>query len=170
MSRRLLAAALLLVQVAQPMRLVAPSRRGAPVAPMVARFAPLSMQEDGGREREQKKGRSTTIARPKAVPVSKNKEEVDKEGEWKVLLHNDDVHTFDYVNMAICKTVATVTRAKAHRITVAAHTNNLAVVTTTWKQMAKTYCLKLQKFGLTSSIAPGDGGGDDGGSDGPSTQ
>ena len=66
--------------------------------------------------------------------------------------------------------VATVTRSKAHRITVAAHTNNLAVVTTTWKQMAKTYCIKLQKFGLTSSIAPGDGGGDDGGSDGPETQ
>jgi hypothetical protein len=36
--------------------------------------------------------------------------------------------------------------------------------------MAKTYCIKLQKFGLTSSIAPGDGGGDDGGSDGPETQ
>ena len=66
--------------------------------------------------------------------------------------------------------VATVTRSKAHRITVAAHTNNLAVVTTTWKQMAKTYCIKLQKFGLTSAIAPGDGGGDDGGSDGPETQ
>lgn len=137
----------------------------------------------------------------------------------------EQVHTFDYVNMAICKTVgyraksassitgrcprpcaplpglaaalqrgparrphshahlshysapilmpfqvATVTRSKAHRITVAAHTNNLAVVTTTWKQMAKTYCIKLQKFGLTSSIAPGDGGGDDGGSDGPETQ
>ena len=65
--------------------------------------------------------------------------------------------------------MATVTRAKAHRITVAAHTNNLAVVTTTWKQMAKQYCIKLQKFGLTSSIAPGDGGGDDGG-DGPETQ
>ena len=66
--------------------------------------------------------------------------------------------------------VATVTRAKAHRITVAAHTNNLAVVTTTWKQMAKQYCIKLQKFGLTSSIAPGGGGEGDDGGDGPETQ
>ena len=138
------------------------------------------------------------------------------------------MHTFDYVNMAICKTVAgrankcpihhwalprpctllcglagtqtqrqtdtetqahrhtdtshllsagldaiqvaTVTRAKAHRITVAAHTNNLAVVTTTWKQMAKQYCIKLQKFGLTSSIAPGGGGEGEDGGDGPETQ
>ena len=66
--------------------------------------------------------------------------------------------------------VATVTRAKAHRITVAAHTNNLAVVTTTWKQMAKQYCIKLQKFGLTSSIAPGGGGEGEDGGDGPETQ
>ena len=167
-ARRVLAVALL-VQAAQSLQLVTPSRRVAPVAPMAARFAPISMQ-DGARERENKKGRQATIARPKPKPKEKSKEEVDKEGEWKVLLHNDDVHTFDYVNMAICKTVATVTRSKAHRITVAAHTNNLAVVTTTWKQMAKTYCIKLQKFGLTSSIAPGDGGGDDGGSDGPETQ
>ena len=33
--------------------------------------------------------------------------------------------------------------------------------------MAKTMCLKLQKFGLTSSIAPdGGGGGGGGGGDG----
>ena len=132
-------ALLLLVQGAQSLQLMTPSRRMAPVAPMVARFAPVSMQEDGGREREKSKGRQATIARPKPKPKEKSKEEVDKEGEWKVLLHNDDVslaltrsalfqcnstnsqgtasralrrragaqvHTFDYVNMAICKTVA----------------------------------------------------------------
>merc|ERR1712216_674944 len=113
----------------------------------------------GDREREKSRGKTAVIARPKPQPVEKNREEVEKEGSWRVLLHNDDVHTFDYVNMAICQTVPTVTRAKAYRITVAAHTNNLAVVTTTWKQMAKTYC-------LTSSIAPDEGGaGDDGGND-----
>ena len=36
---------------------------------------------------------------------------------WKVLLHNDDVHTFDYVIDTIVKVVRTVTRKKAHRIT-----------------------------------------------------
>ena len=64
------------------------------------------------------------------------------------------VHTFDYVTMAIVKVVKTITRKKAHRITVQAHSMGTATVTTTWKQMAKTMCLKLQKFGLTSSIAP----------------
>ena len=91
MTRRVLAVALLLVQGAESLQLVAPSRRSAPVAPMVARFAPVSMQEDGGREREKSKGRQATIARPKPKPKEKSKEEVDKEGEWKVLLHNDDV-------------------------------------------------------------------------------
>ena len=64
------------------------------------------------------------------------------------------VHTFDYVTMAIVKVVKTITRKKAHRITVQCHSAGTATVTTTWKQMAKTMCLKLQKFGLTSSIAP----------------
>ena len=68
------------------------------------------------------------------------------------------VHTFDYVTMAIVKVVKTITRKKAHRITVQAHSMGTATVTTTWKQMAKTMCLKLQKFGLTSSITPDSSG------------
>ena len=105
---------------------------------------------------------------------------MDKDHTWRVLLHNDDVspvvhnpvtpnsarrssdsspravqvHTFDYVTMAIAKVVKTITRKKAYRICVQAHTRGTATVTTTWKQMAKTMCLKLQKYGLTSSIAP----------------
>lgn len=91
MSMTRTVALLLLVQGAQSLQLMAPSRRMAPVAPMVARFAPVSMQQDGAREREKSKGRQATIARPKPKPKEKSKEEVDKEGEWKVLLHNDDV-------------------------------------------------------------------------------
>ena len=91
MSMARAVALLLLVQGALSLQLMAPSRRMAPVAPMVARFAPVSMQQDGAREREKKTGRQATIARPKPKPKEKSKEEVDKEGEWKVLLHNDDV-------------------------------------------------------------------------------
>ena len=64
------------------------------------------------------------------------------------------VHTFDYVSMCIVKVVKTITRKKAHRICVQTHSMGTATVTTTWKQMAKTMCLKLQKMGLTASIAP----------------
>jgi ATP-dependent Clp protease adapter protein ClpS len=117
------------------------------------------MQEGDPGEGERQRGRTITVARPKPKPKQDRKEDVDKEPSWRVLLHNDDVHTFDYVTMAIVKVVKTITRKKAHRITVQAHSMGTATVTTTWKQMAKTMCLKLQKFGLTSSIAPDSSGG-----------
>ena len=82
------------------------------------------------------------------------KEAVDKEPIWRVLLHNDDVHTFDYVIDTMVSVVKTVTRKKAHRITMEAHKSGLATVTTTWKQLAREYSIGLQKAGLTSSIAP----------------
>jgi len=82
------------------------------------------------------------------------KEAVDKEPIWRVLLHNDDVHTFDYVIDTMVSVVKTVTRKKAHRITMEAHKSGLATVTTTWKQLAREYSMGLQKAGLTSSIAP----------------
>jgi len=147
----LLVAQLAHALVLQPAMLRRPVR----AAPVSA----LRMQQDGGGfgqsgERERQRGRSATIAKPKPKPKSRRKEDVEKEGSWRVLLHNDDVHTFDYVNMAIVRVVKTITRKKAHRITVQAHSMGTATVTTTWKQMAKQYCLKLQKYGLTSSIAP----------------
>lgn len=52
------------------------------------------------------------------------------------------------------KVVRTVSRKKAHRITMQAHTSGVATVTTTWKAMAEEYCKGLQMQGLTSSIAP----------------
>lgn len=122
-------------------------------------FGGITMQEDGGdgggqRERERQTGRSATIAKPKPKAKPKNREEVDNEPMWRVLLHNDDVHTWDYVIFAITSVVKTVTKKKAHKITTTVHTQGTATVTVTWKQLAKQYCLKLQGFGLTSSISP----------------
>ena len=61
-------------------------------------------------------------------------------------------------------------RKKAHEITVQTHGAGQANVITVWKAMAETYCLGLQRQGLTASIAPdagfkkgeGDGGGEPG--------
>ena len=123
------------------------------------RFGGFTMQEEGGggggeRERERSTGRSATIAKPKPKAKPMNREEVDNEPMWRVLLHNDDVHTWDYVIYAITTVVKTVTKKKAHKITTTVHTQGTATVTVTWKQLAKQYCLKLQGFGLTSSISP----------------
>ena len=162
---------------------VAPAPRLAASSALDARVrvGGVRMQE-GERQGKTSRGRTAVIQRPKPKPKNENREDVDKEASWRVLLHNDDVsspshnaalilhppacshkhmhpclvqvHTFDYVSMAIVKVVKTITRKKAHRITVQCHSMGTATVTTTWKQMAKTMCLKLQKFGLTSSIAP----------------
>ena len=91
----------------------------------------------GGGERQRSRGRTAVISRPKPKPKNENREDVDKDNSWRVLLHNDDVHTFDYVTMAIVKVIQTVTRKKAHKITVQCHSMGTATVTTTWKQMAK---------------------------------
>jgi len=157
--------ALLLTLVASPLHAlvlspvsvsrVAPAPRLAASSALDARVRAggVRMQE-GERQGKTSRGRTAVIQRPKPKPKNENREDVDKEASWRVLLHNDDVHTFDYVSMAIVKVVKTITRKKAHRITVQCHSMGTATVTTTWKQMAKTMCLKLQKFGLTSSIAP----------------
>lgn len=94
------------------------------------------------------------IARPKPKAKSERREDVSLDANWKVLLHNDDVHTFEYCTGAICSVVRTIKRKKAHTITVQAHSMGTAVVTQTYKAKAKEFCLGLQKYGLTSSISP----------------
>ena len=111
--------------------------------------------------------------------MTKKKEKQTNESMWRVLLHNDEIHTFDYVTHSIVKTVKQLTRKKAHEITVQTHSAGMSTVITVWKDLAQTYCLGLQRQGLTASIAPDSGfkggkGGDGdedggGGDDGPAT-
>ena len=121
--------------------------------------APPLMQADQEREQE-RKSRTAVIQRPKAEPKQLRKEDVQNEPMWRLLIHNDDVHTWDYVIYAIVSTVRTITRTEAHRRATQVHAMGTAAVTATWEQQAKMYCMKLQEFGLTSSISPDTGGSD----------
>ena len=94
---------------------------------------------------------------------------MDKEPIWRVLLHNDDVHTFEYVTYMIQKIIPTVSNAKAYQLTMTTHCEGVSTVTQTAKPLAQKYCVQLQKGGLTASISPDsnfknnrEGGGDDG--------
>jgi ATP-dependent Clp protease adapter protein ClpS len=95
---------------------------------------------------------------------SKQKENVISDTPWRVLLHNDEIHTFDYVTQSIVKIIKQLTRKKAHEITVQTHSAGQATVIVVWKELAETYCMGLQRQGLTASIAPDSGfkGGKDG--------
>ena len=85
---------------------------------------------------------------------------------WRVLLHNDEIHTFDYVTHSIVKIVKQLTRKKAHQITVETHSSGQATVIIVWKDLAENYCMGLQRQGLTASIAPDSGFKKSGGGDG----
>jgi ATP-dependent Clp protease adapter protein ClpS len=80
---------------------------------------------------------------------SKKKEEM-----WRVLLHNDEVHTFNYVIRSLSKVIGTLDRKAAFEICVQTHGIGKATVTKTWKKQAEQYCLGLQRQGLTVSISP----------------
>eukprot|EP00490_Sorites_sp_Unknown_P025464 CAMPEP_0114637788 /NCGR_PEP_ID=MMETSP0191-20121206/279_1 /TAXON_ID=126664 /ORGANISM="Sorites sp." /LENGTH=164 /DNA_ID=CAMNT_0001849523 /DNA_START=39 /DNA_END=533 /DNA_ORIENTATION=- len=82
------------------------------------------------------------------------KEQFEKEKWWRVLLHNDDIHTFEYVTNCLVKVVQHLSRRKAYNITWEAHSSGKATVACVWKALAEQFCLKLQQDGLTVSIAP----------------
>lgn len=123
----------------------------------------------GGAEfsKSTKKGLSTIV-------IDKTQQQEDQEEkieeQWRVVLHNDEVHTFNYVIQSLCKVIGTLDRKRAFDICVVTHGTGKATITKSWKEQAMKYCLGLQRQGLTASIAPesrfGDGDGGSGGDGG----
>ena len=131
----------------------------------------LRMADGGGGSREKSKSTKkglTTIVIDKTEAKEKQDENVEE--QWRVVLHNDEVHTFNYVIQSLCKVIGTLDRKRAFDICVLTHGSGKATITKTWKDQAMKYCLGMQRQGLTASIAPesrfgGDEGGGDGGGD-----
>ena len=97
---------------------------------------------------------------------TKVEEQKKKEEMWRVVLHNDEVHTFNYVVRSLCKVIGTLDRKAAFEICVQTHGIGKATVTKTWKKQAEQFCVNLQRQGLTVSISPDedfDGGHSGGG-------
>jgi ATP-dependent Clp protease adapter protein ClpS len=98
----------------------------------------------------------TTKKTVQVLDRTETKPEADKKKEqmWRVVLHNDEVHTFNYVVRSLCKVVGTLDRKAAFEICVETHGIGKATVTKTWKKQAEGFCLNLQRQGLTVSISP----------------
>jgi ATP-dependent Clp protease adapter protein ClpS len=110
-----------------------------------------------------KKGRSVQVI---DKTETKAEEQKKKEEMWRVVLHNDEVHTFNYVVRSLTKVIGTLDRKAAFEICVQTHGIGKATVTKTWKKQAEQFCLGLQRQGLTVSISPDedfDGGHSGGG-------
>lgn len=103
------------------------------------------------RDRSTKKGLTTIV---KERTETETKDDKKKEEMWRVVLHNDEVHTFNYVIRSLSKCIGTLDRKASFEICVETHGVGKATVTKTWKKQAEQFCLGLQRQGLTVSISP----------------
>ncbi len=76
--------------------------------------------------------------------------------QYRVLLHNDDYNTMEYVVQVIMTTVPSITQPQAVSIMMEAHSNGIALVITCAQEHAEFYCETLKNHGLTSTIEPED--------------
>ena len=106
---------------------------------------------EGEKNLSKKKGVSTIIK--DKIETEEEDEEI-KEEMWRVVLHNDEVHTFNYVIRSLGKVVGTLDKKASFEICVETHGVGKATVTKTWKKQAEQFCLGLQRQGLTVSISP----------------
>ncbi|HEY9633025.1 MAG TPA: ATP-dependent Clp protease adapter ClpS [Coleofasciculaceae cyanobacterium] len=73
---------------------------------------------------------------------------------YRVLLHNDDFNSMEYVVQTLMATVAGLTQPQAVSIMMEAHTAGLALVITCAQEHAEFYSETLKNHGLTSTIEP----------------
>ena len=102
-------------------------------------------------EKSKKTSRGTTVI---DKVETDEEEEKKKEEMWRVVLHNDEVHTFNYVIRSLTKVIGTLDRKAAFEVCVQTHGIGKATITKTWKKQAEQHCLGLQRQGLPVSISP----------------
>ncbi|CAM9700077.1 unnamed protein product [Heterosigma akashiwo] len=123
---------------------------------------PMSMEDNGLMERARKRRKGVAVIdRPKEDVVQDTETEIEEvfEKQWRVVLHNDIVHTFDFVNFVLRDHLPELTRAMAHELALAAHIHGESTLEITHKKRAQELCFAIQTQGLTVSVVP-DGKGD----------
>ena len=73
---------------------------------------------------------------------------------YKVLLHNDDFNSMEYVVETLMKTVSGMTEPQAVNIMMETHNSGVGLVITCALEHAEFYCETLRNHGLTSTIEP----------------
>ena len=73
---------------------------------------------------------------------------------YRVLLHNDDFNSMEYVVQVLMKTFPSLTHKQAVSIMMEAHNSGIALVITCALEHAEFYCESLKNQGLTSTIEP----------------
>ncbi|MBD2104725.1 ATP-dependent Clp protease adapter ClpS [Leptolyngbya sp. FACHB-261] len=73
---------------------------------------------------------------------------------YRVLLHNDDYNSMEYVVQVLMKTVPGMSQPQAIDIMMEAHNAGKALVITCVQEHAEFYCESLKSSGLSSTIEP----------------
>jgi ATP-dependent Clp protease adaptor protein ClpS len=73
---------------------------------------------------------------------------------YRVLLHNDDFNSMEFVVQVLLQTVPQLTQPQAVNIMMEAHNSGMALVITCEKEHAEFYAETFQNHGLISSIEP----------------
>lgn len=73
---------------------------------------------------------------------------------YKVLLHNDDVNSMEYVVQVLMQTIGGMTQPQAVNIMMETHNSGVGLVITCALEHAEFYSETLGNHGLTSTIEP----------------
>lgn len=73
---------------------------------------------------------------------------------YRVLLHNDDFNSMEYVVESLLKVVPSLSTPQAVNVMMQAHVSGVGVVIICALEPAEFYCEGLKGKGLTSSIEP----------------
>jgi ATP-dependent Clp protease adaptor protein ClpS len=105
----------------------------------------------------------TTHSAPPEAPAAPGIEQdidlqhlLDRFPPYRVILHNDDVHSMDEVVGALRKSVPGLSTRKAILIMMEAHVTGRATVVICTREQAEYYAERLGTFGLTVTIEPGE--------------
>ncbi|KJH72627.1 ATP-dependent Clp protease adapter ClpS [Aliterella atlantica] len=74
--------------------------------------------------------------------------------QYRVLLHNDDFNSMEFVVQVLMQTVASITQPQAVSIMMEAHSNGIALVIVCAQEHAEFYCETLKNHGLHCTIEP----------------
>ena len=112
----------------------------------------MSSEREGQIQREEYQNGSGTLIAPVKKP-DKPKQKPRRLPPFKVLLHNDDVNTFDHVIKTILM-LTTLSPEEAIVKTIEAHESGLTLLLVTHRERAELYVEQFRSRSLTVTIEP----------------
>jgi len=120
----------------------------------VANHNKFVMVAPGGRGRGGGGGATKLDRKTSTVTSTKPtyKEEIEK--DWRLILHDDSVHTIQQVVEILSTLCPLCPGAKAYEVTLECHMTGAGTVAVANKKIIGEYCKTLQVAGLTMSMSP----------------